>query len=82
MADYDKAYAIWKGYRGATELEYTEMNRLISRALMKQIPMKPTLVEDKYYECACFNNLAFKFESPGLPFCLSCGQRIDWSDNE
>lgn len=51
-------------------------------ALEKQIPKKPRLVEDKYYECACFNNLAFKFESPGLPYCLSCGQKLDWGDAE
>lgn len=46
--------------------------------------------EDKYYACpACGNVLLHKWEkypekltdkSNGLPYCLSCGQAFDWSD--
>lgn len=60
--------------------------------LQKQIPMKPKEYEDKYYGCpVCGNVLMYKWmvypeklmpRSDGLPYCLTCGQAIDWSDNE
>ena len=58
-------------------------------ALEKQIPYKPQEYEDKYYACKCGNNLLLKWEkyhtklmpkSKGLPRCLVCGQKLDWSE--
>lgn len=57
-------------------------------ALKKQIPYKPKEYEDKYYACNCGNILLMKWKhyptkltpkSEGLPYCLACGQAIDWS---
>jgi hypothetical protein len=58
-------------------------------ALEKQIPFKPKEYEDKFYSCKCGNVLMMKWEkyntklipkSEGLPYCLNCGQRLDWSE--
>lgn len=59
-------------------------------ALEKQIPKKPKEYEDKFYACPiCKNVVLNKYEkypdklmdkSNGLPFCLGCGQKLDWSD--
>lgn len=59
-------------------------------AIEKQIPKKPICIEDKMWCCPkCDNNLMNKWvkyptklvpKSAGLPYCLSCGQRIDWSE--
>lgn len=59
----------------------------------KQIPKRPKEYEDKYYGCpTCGNVLLHKWEkypdklmdkSNGLPYCLGCGQKLDWrNDNE
>ena len=60
------------------------------KALEKRIPMKPDCIEDKMWCCPiCDNNLLHKWikyptklmpKSEGLPYCLSCGQAIDWSE--
>ena len=57
-------------------------------ALKKQIPKKPDCIEDKMWCCpVCDNNLLHKWieyptrlmpKSEGLPYCMSCGQAIDW----
>lgn len=61
------------------------------KALEKQIPYKPKEYEDKYYACNCGNILLMKYKhyptkftskSEGLPYCLACGQKLDWSDTE
>ena len=54
----------------------------------KQIPKQPKEYEDKYYACPnCGNVTMMKWErypdrlmdkSNGLPYCLGCGQRLDW----
>lgn len=62
-----------------------ELLRTCAEALDKQIPKKPTLYDDgrfRYYKCQCGDCLAFRDEVPGLPYCLSCGQAIDWSSDE
>lgn len=61
-------------------------------ALKKQLPKKPDCIEDKMWCCpVCDNNLLHKWikyptrlmpKSEGLPYCMSCGQAIDWSDEE
>ena len=62
------------------------------QALEKQIPKKPIEYEDKFYACPiCKNVLLHKWKkyntelmdkSNGLPYCLCCGQKLDWSDEE
>ena len=61
-------------------------------ALEKQIPKKPIEYEDKFYACPiCRNVLLHKWKkyntelidkSNGLPYCLCCGQKLDWSYEE
>lgn len=63
----------------------------VCSAVEKQIPQKVKEYEDKYYSCPiCGNVLMRKWlkypdelwpKSDGLPYCLSCGQRLDWSDD-
>lgn len=58
----------------------------------KQTARKPKEYEDKYYACpVCGNPLLPKWEkypdklmdkSNGLPYCLGCGQKLDWSEDE
>lgn len=60
-------------------------------ALEKQIPKNPIEYEDKYYGCpACGNPVMHKWEKyptilndkkNGLPYCLGCGQALDWGEN-
>ena len=62
------------------------------KALEKQIPKKPDCIEDKMWCCpVCDNNLLHKWikyptrlmpKSEGLPHCMYCGQKIDWSEEE
>lgn len=59
-------------------------------AMEKQDAMRPKEYEDKYYACpVCGEVLLHKWEkypdklmdkSNGLPYCLGCGQKLDWSD--
>ena len=61
-------------------------------AVEKQKAKKPKEYEDKFYGCpACGNVLLHKWEKyptklmnkkNGLPYCLGCGQKLDWSDEE
>lgn len=62
------------------------------KAMEKQTAKRPKEYEDKYYACpVCGNVLLHKWEkypdklmdkSNGLPYCLGCGQHLDWSDEE
>ena len=59
-------------------------------AVEKQKAKKPKEYEDKFYACAiCGNVLLHKWEKyptrlmdkkNGLPYCLGCGQKLDWRD--
>ena len=61
-------------------------------AVEKQEAKKPKEYEDKFYGCpACGNVLLHKWEKyptklmnkkNGLPYCLGCGQKLGWSDEE
>ena len=61
-------------------------------AVEKQNAKKPKEYEDKFYGCpTCGNILLHKWEKyptrlmdkkNGLPYCLGCGQKLDWSDEE
>ena len=60
------------------------------KALEKQIARKPVCIEDKMWCCpVCDNHLLHKWvkyptelmpKAEGLPYCMSCGQKIDWSE--
>ena len=64
----------------------------LKEAREKQIPKKPIEYEDKYYACPrCEGYLMYKWdEYPtklkskkyGLPYCLGCGQKLDWSEED
>ena len=70
--------------------EYYEAIEMAVEALEKQTPKKPKEYEDKYYTCTnCGNVTMMKWErypdrlmdkSNGLPYCLGCGQALDWSE--
>lgn len=72
------------------DCDCTEYDMAIN-ALEKQIPKKPIEYEDKYYGCpACGNPVMHKWEKcqtvlndkkNGLPYCLGCGQALDWEEN-
>ena len=59
-------------------------------ALNKQIARKPVCIEDKMWCCpVCDNHLLPKWveypnklmpKTAGLPYCMSCGQKIDWNE--
>lgn len=61
-------------------------------AMEKRKSKKPKEYEDKFYACpVCGNALMHKWEKyptklmgkkNGLPYCLGCGQELDWSDEE
>lgn len=61
-------------------------------AMERQRAKKPVEYEDKYFACpVCGNSLMYKWEkypnilndmSNGLPYCLGCGQAIDWSNKD
>lgn len=65
---------------------------IVIKALEKQIPKKPKEYEDKFYACpVCGNVVHHKWvkyptilmpKLVGLPYCLNCGQRLNWSDEE
>ena len=71
---------------------FGEALEIAIQALEKQIPKKPIEYEDKFYACPiCKNVLLHKWKkyntelmdkSNGLPYCLCCGQKLDWSDEE
>ena len=76
---------------GNKVLEHEE-NLIAIEALEKQIPKKPDCIEDKMWCCpVCDNHLLPKWvkyptklmpKTEGLPHCMSCGQAIDWSDED
>lgn len=66
----------------------TEAMDMAVEALEKQTPYKPKEYEDKFYACKCGNCVLYKWEHypdvltpkeiEGLPYCLACGQRLEW----
>lgn len=81
-----KESADWDAYRAIGTPEECRA------AVEKQKAKKPKEYEDKFYGCpACGNVLLHKWEKyptklmnkkNGLPYCLGCGQKLDWSDEE
>ena len=71
-------------------MDYTVAIDEAIKEVGKQIPNKPKEYEDKFYACPnCGNILLMKWKkyntelmdkSNGLPYCLGCGQAIDWKE--
>ena len=67
-----------------------ECYKTIINALNKQIARKPVCIEDKMWCCpVCDNYLLPKWvkyptelmpKTEGLPYCMSCGQKIDYNE--
>lgn len=74
--------------------ELTEANGIAIEAIEKQIPKKVVRIHSKYqrgyndeFLCPCCGKSAETdcgdpFENYGLDWCNSCGQKLDWSDDE
>lgn len=67
-----------------TQFDYIEEIEIATKSLKKQIPMKSTEINDEcgYFKCPACGDLIYaegaRFEEH--KYCLSCGQRLDWSD--
>lgn len=81
----------WEASERKEHKDYVDALALAIEALEKQIPFKPKEYEDKYYVCKCGNILLMKWEkyptklmpkSKGLPYCLNCGQALDFGEEE
>lgn len=65
---------------------FAEALGLAIQALEKQIPKKPTEINDEcgYFECPTCGDLIYaegaRFKEH--KYCLSCGRKLDWSDTE
>ena len=72
-----------------TKEELTEAMRMSIQALEKQIPKKPVNYDKHYYKCPCCNedlgidnDMLFVYDEEPPKFCIKCGQKLDWSDEE
>ena len=53
------------------------------KALEKQIPKKPRFYAHNYYCSVCDNLVGNnEFEWKRFKYCDTCGQKLDWSDEE
>ena len=71
-----------------TEDDY-KANEMAIQALEKQIPKKPVNYDKHYYKCPCCNedleidnDMLFVYDEEPPKFCIKCGQKLDWSDEE
>ena len=90
--NYEEALNEIKKQIAETGYVYDDFLDICKEALEKQIPKKPGIIEGKMWVCpTCNNNLLWLYEkypekktelNKGLPFCLSCGQAIDWEVKE
>lgn len=66
-----------------TKAELTEAMRMSIQALEKQIPKKPRFYAHNYYCSVCDNLVGNnEFEWRRFKYCDTCGQKLDWSDEE
>ena len=65
-----------------TEDDY-KANEMAVQALEKQIPKKPIFYAHDYH-CSVCNSLVGnnEFEWKRFKYCDTCGQKLDWSDEE
>lgn len=57
-----------------------ELNKIISKALKKQIPKKPVYGAANIKCPNCGATLLYYFHSFKIDYCDECGQRLDWSE--
>lgn len=57
-----------------------ELNKIISKALKKQIPKKPVYGAANIKCPNCGAILLYYFPSFKIDYCDECGQRLDWSE--
>lgn len=57
-----------------------ELNKIISKALKKQIPKKPVYGAANIKCPNCGATLLYYFPSFKIDYCDECGQRLDWSE--
>lgn len=78
----NKATEIFKDLRKTTLIEknYKAFNVAIE-ALEKQMPMKPSKVNDEYgfFVCSnCGGCIGYTNDRGEHKYCLMCGQKLDW----
>lgn len=84
-SNYFEALSDWRQYRKIGTLEECRM------AVEKQIPKKPTYESDGYapdgtlvydtWICPCCDK-RYEVDYDDYDYCPSCGQKLDWSDEE
>ena len=55
------------------------------KALEKQIPRKPDVIDDDlgFFECpSCKTAIHYGADKTGHKYCLSCGIKLDWGDKK
>lgn len=57
-----------------------KLNKIISKALKKQIPKKPVYGAANIKCPNCGATLLYYFPSFKIDYCDECGQRLDWSE--
>ncbi len=56
---------------------------LVMKSLKKQVPFKPTRIEErKEYNCKFGNCKCGERVIDAYGYCSKCGQALDWSDTE
>ena len=77
---------------GESDLVYRNRKmyaELAINALEKQMPKKPVNYDKHYYKCPCCNedleiddDTLFVYDEEPPKFCIKCGQKINWNDEE
>ena len=69
--------------------EQKEAFSVAINALEKQIPKKAVNYDKHYYKCPFCNedleiddDMLFVYDEEPPKFCIKCGQKLDWSDEE
>ena len=60
--------------------ELLQLNKIVSKALKKQIPKKPVYGAANIKCPNCGATLLYYFHSFKIDYCDECGQRLDWSE--
>ena len=60
--------------------ELLQLNKIVSKALKKQIPKKPIYGAANIKCPNCEATLLYYFHSFKIDYCDECGQRLDWSE--
>ena len=67
-----------------TATTYLRCKYTAIEALVKQIPQKPLWIDSvPHSKCPICNNVVATYiDSPKLPYCAWCGQKLDWGEKE